>query len=364
MLTGSVPFVGDTAVAVAYKHVQENAPLPSTKNPEVSPALDAVVMRAMAKNPANRYQTAEEFRQDLERVRRGEMVQATPLLPGGGEATQVISRSRTQMMPPSAAAEERKTNPWLIALIVFLIVAALAGALYLLATSLLGSGGGPSTSPKPSPIPYLSVVGERQAQAEQDLADAGFTNVRVVTQRVADPTDPSIGTVTKQDPVFTPTTRLAKDARITITVAKGPSSVTVPSDLVGQDVQAASAELQALGLQPATQKQTSDQTPGTVLDVSPPSGTPVDPGSTVTLTIAEAPQQVTVPDVTCESFGAAKHDLHTAGLNGVISSETRPPNPSCPFGNKVAEQDPEGGSTANPGDTVTLYQAEPNPSPS
>jgi serine/threonine-protein kinase len=362
MLTGGVPFVGDTAVAVAYKHVQEVPPLPSTKNPEVSPALDAVVMRAMAKNPANRYPSAAEFREDLERVRRGETVHATPLLPPGGEATQVISRSPTQVMPASAP-EGHKTNPWLVALIVFLILLAIGGALYLVANALL-SGGGPSPSPKPSPIAYVSVLDERQSAAEQDLQDAGFTNVHVETTRVTDPTDPSIGTVVKQDPDPGTTSTLVPNAKITITVAKGPSSITIPPDLIGQDVQAATAELDRLGLHPVTTKQTSDKTPGTVLDVSPPGGTPVDPGSTVTLTVAEAPQQVTVPDVTCESFGAAKHDLHTAGLNAVISQETRPPNPNCPLGNKVAAQDPAGGSTANPGDTVTIYPGEqPNPSP-
>jgi eukaryotic-like serine/threonine-protein kinase len=363
MLTGGVPFVGDTAVAVAYKHVQETPPLPSSKNPEVPPALDAVVMRAMAKNPANRYQTAAEFREDLERVRRGEMVQATPLLPAGSEATQVISRSQTQVMPAGAVADERKTNPWLIAAIVLLVLLVLGGGLYLLASSLLS--GGPSISPTPSPIPYVSVVGERQAVAEQDLKAAGFTNVHVATTRVTDPTDASIGTVVKQAPDPSATANLAPNAKITITVAKGPTSVTVPSDLIGQDVQAASAELHALNLQVTTTKQTSDQTPGTVLDVSPPGGTSVDPGSIVTLTVAEAPQQVTVPDVTCESFGAAKHDLHSAGLNPVISNETRPPNPRCPLGNKVAAQDPQGNTTAPSGSDVTIYPGEqPNPSPS
>jgi serine/threonine protein kinase len=361
MLTGGVPFVGDTAVAVAYKHVQETPPLPSGKNPEVPPALDAVVMRAMAKNPANRYQTAAEFREDLERVRRGEMVQATPLLPAGREATQVISRSQTQVMPAGAGADERKTNPWLIAAIVLLVLLALGGGLYLLASSLLN--GGPSPSPKPSPITYTSVLNEPRAQAEQDLNNAGFKHVVTRTTPVG-VDDPTIGTVVKQAPDPSATANLAPNAKITIAVAKGPSSVMVPSDLIGQDVQAASAELHALNLQVTTTKQTSDQTPGTVLDVSPPGGTSVDPGSIVTLTVAEAPQQVTVPDVTCESFGAAKHDLHTAGLNSVISNETRPPNPSCPLGNKVAAQSPEGGSTANPGDTVTLYPGEPNPSPS
>jgi serine/threonine-protein kinase len=95
-----------------------------------------------------------------------------------------------------------------------------------------------------------------------------------------------------------------------------------------------------------------------VIDVNPPEGTTVSVGSTVTLTVAQAPQEVTVPDVTCESFGGAKHDLHLAGLEGEQSNETRPLNPDCPTGNKVAAQDPEGGTTAHVGDTVTLYPGE------
>ena len=70
MLTGRPPFTGDSPVAVAYKQVNESPVLPSVANPEVTPLLDAVLMRALAKNPANRYQTADEFRADLERARR------------------------------------------------------------------------------------------------------------------------------------------------------------------------------------------------------------------------------------------------------------------------------------------------------
>src|SRR5205807_9032107 len=81
MLTGRPPFTGDSAVAVAYKHLQEMPELPSTLNPDVSPGLDAVVMKALAKNPDNRYQTAQEFRQDLDRARRGVQVQAPAVLP-------------------------------------------------------------------------------------------------------------------------------------------------------------------------------------------------------------------------------------------------------------------------------------------
>ena len=363
MLTGGVPFVGETAVAVAYKHVQETPPLPSTKNPEVPAALDAVVMRALAKNPANRYPSAREFKEDLERVRRGQTVLATPLLPAGGEATQVISRPPTQVLPPTAAQEERKTNPWLVALIVLLVLLAIGGALYLLANALLNSGGSPS--PGPTPISYFSVIGDKQADAIKKLNDAGFHNIKPETTRVTDPNDLTIGTVVKQDPDPDTVTSLDPSRQITITIAKPPAGVTIPSDLVGQDEHAATDELHQLGLEVTTEKQESDQTPGTVLAVSPDPGTTVPAGSTVTLTVAETPQPVTVPDVTCESFGAAKHDIRDAGLVPVVSTETRPPNPLCLNGNKVAAQDPQGNASAQPGSDVTIYPAEqPNPSPS
>jgi serine/threonine-protein kinase len=101
MLAGRPPFTGDSPVAVAYKQVNESPVLPSIANPEVTPLLDAVLMRALAKNPANRYQTADEFRADLERARLGQDVLATPLMPAGGDATQVISRPQaTAILPP------------------------------------------------------------------------------------------------------------------------------------------------------------------------------------------------------------------------------------------------------------------------
>ena len=101
LLTGRPPHTGDSPVAIAYKQVNEVPPPPSSINSDVSPALDAVAMRALAKNPANRYQSAREFAEDLERVRTGQEVQATPLLAAGAAATQVISRPQaTSVLPP------------------------------------------------------------------------------------------------------------------------------------------------------------------------------------------------------------------------------------------------------------------------
>ena len=95
LLTARPPFTGDSPVAVAYKQVNEAPAVPSSLNPDVPARLDAVVMKALSKNPSNRYQTAEEFSADLARVIAGQEVEATPLMPAAiGDATQVISRPR------------------------------------------------------------------------------------------------------------------------------------------------------------------------------------------------------------------------------------------------------------------------------
>ena len=116
MLAGRPPFMGDTPVAVAYKQVNETPVVPSQLNPDVPARLDAVVMKALSKNPSNRYQTADEFSADLERVIKGQDVEATPLLAGvaAGEATQVISRpQQTAVLPPVEEPDGSGRKVWL-----------------------------------------------------------------------------------------------------------------------------------------------------------------------------------------------------------------------------------------------------------
>jgi serine/threonine protein kinase len=97
MLTGTVPFTGATPVAIAYRHVREDPTPPRMLNPDVPPPLEAICLKAMAKLPDNRYQTAAEFRADLERFRNGEPVLATPLLD---------SAATTQAIPGRAGADQ------------------------------------------------------------------------------------------------------------------------------------------------------------------------------------------------------------------------------------------------------------------
>ena len=140
MLAGRPPFMGDSPVAVAYKQVNESPCSPSIGNPEVTPLLDAVLMRALAKNPANRYQTADDFRADLERARLGQDVHATPLMPPVADATQVINRpQQTAVLPPQEAPPGSGRKVWLGVLIGIIAVAVLAGGGYLLAKGRSGN---------------------------------------------------------------------------------------------------------------------------------------------------------------------------------------------------------------------------------
>src|SRR5439155_14169786 len=167
MLAGRPPFTGDSPVAIAYKQVNETPVPPSALNGEVPAPLDAVVMKALSKNPANRYQTAAELSADLERAKRGQTVEATPLLPIS-EATQVISRPQaTQVLPPREEPKGSGRKVWLGVLIGVLIVAILAGGGYLLAQVL-----GNDTAPL---VTVPKVIGETFDQAKADLEAAGLT---------------------------------------------------------------------------------------------------------------------------------------------------------------------------------------------
>jgi len=162
MLTGQPPFAGDSPVAVAYKHVREDPVLPTDLVPEVGEDLQAVVMKAMAKNPANRYSSAEEMKQDLERVLHGEPVVATPILPG--EDTDELAGAApagTEVLPATAPPPSTgRGGGWRAALIALVVLALLVGG-FLLARTLAGSSPAtttpgirtPTVSPSVSPPP-------------------------------------------------------------------------------------------------------------------------------------------------------------------------------------------------------------------
>ena len=217
-LTGRPPFTGDSPVAVAYKQVNESPTPPSQVNADVPPRLDAVVMRSLAKNPANRYQTADEFRADLERVRQGQDVEATPLLPPGAEATQVIHRpQQTAVLPPQASPPGSGRRVWLGVLIGILAVAVLAGGGYVLAKSLLSNNDEP---PQTVRVPRL--IGFTQERATSELDAVGL---KVDPKFRVSETDKA-GDVVDQDPAAQ--TQVDVGSTVTIWIAKEAPPVTVP----------------------------------------------------------------------------------------------------------------------------------------
>ena len=353
MVTGRPPFLGDSPVAVASKQVLEQPVPPSRLNPDVTGDLDAVILRALAKNPANRYQSADEMRADLERAKRGLPVLATPLLVAG--ATQVLGpppAHATEVLPPPEP--ERGTN-WVPIVVTLILIALLGALLWFLAANVLNN----DDQQTGVLVTVPNVVGEKRAQAISDLQDNGLAVGTITPVPAADDTqDP--GTVLEQDPAAG--AEVDRGSKVNLTIVAEPDTVPIPN-LEGASVQEAQATLVGLGLEPGGPvEEPSDTVPeGDVTRTDPASGQEADPGSTVTIFVSTGPEQVAVPEVRCQSFGSAQNELSKAGLNSVISSDTVDVNPACPLGNKVAAQDPAPGTQVDPGTTVTLFQGAEGP---
>jgi serine/threonine-protein kinase len=165
------------------------------------------------------------------------------------------------------------------------------------------------------------------------------------------------GTVLEQNPAADE--EVERQTPVDLTVVANPEAVTIP-DLEGKSVADAQAALLDLGLVPdgPTEEPSDTVDQGLVTRTDPASGQDVDPGSTVTIFTSSGPEQVTVPLVTCQSFGSAQKDLENAGLTPAISQDAVAINPQCPHGNKVAQQDPASGTTVDRGTTVTLFPGQ------
>jgi serine/threonine-protein kinase len=355
MLAHHQPFTGDTPVAIAYKQVNETPPPPSASNPDVPPRLDAVVMKCMAKNPANRYQTAGELIADLERVRQGLDVEATPLLPvvGDATATQVIARQPTEVLPPPEP-EGSSRRVWLGVLIGALIVALLGLGGYLLAQSL--GKDAPTSNAMPG------VVGEQYTDAKARLEgdpyrltvrkDTKFTDSVPAGQVVAQ-------SINQNDPVEPGTV-------VTLTVAEKPPLIPVPSLQCKTLDQAQNALPNGLSLGAKATATTPDPScpEGTIVDQDPAAGDQVKEGTLVNVTLnPSAPTTVTLGDYTCLPFGKAKNELTKLGLV-VAFQGTTTPLAQCPNQNFVALQEPGPGAVVPVGSTVNLFTgSSESPSP-
>jgi len=350
LLVGRPPFTGDSPVAVAYKQVNEAPIPPSQFNPDVPPRLDAVVMRALSKNPANRYQTALEFSEDLQRVIKGQEVQATPLLPGIGEATQVISRPQhTAVLPPQEAPKGSGRKVWLGVLIGILVVGILGGGGFFLVSSLTKAPVEQVTVPSllgPPPLQY----------------DAAKLQLEALGLKIQEPpryrftTSAAPGTIVSQE---TPAgTTLGKGGTVLVTVAKAPKTVSVP-DLTDLTLSEAQAKLDTspggLHIGSQTSAPSLTVTIGHIISQSPAANQQVASKSFIDVVVSTGPQTVTVPDVVSGCLPPAKAEklITDAGLVPILSG-TAPVNPGCPNTGKIAAQSPAAGAAVPAGTDVTI----------
>jgi eukaryotic-like serine/threonine-protein kinase len=362
MLTGRPPFTGDSPMAIAYKQVNATPEAPSSANPQVPPELDAVVMRALSKNPANRYQTGKEFADDLERARTGGQVMATPLLPASGEATQVISRPQpTSVLPPQQDEPGGSRKAWVGALLAILVMALLAAGAYLVVTMLTDDGGGDLVA-----VP--DVVDMPEDRARQTLEDVGLV-VDNVTRRRTDRVEPGI--VLEQNP---PADRQVEPgSEVDLVVSAPPRPVDVPS-LEGMTIEAAEAALENAGLAlGVVDEQNNEDVPeGRIISQSPAAFTGVPKGTAVNVVVSLGPSLVIVPDVECRPLEVAQAELEGLDLQVQLGEDVLP-NPECPTNpSVVAQQDTAPGSAVPPESVIVLHQrvtsspspsASPSPSP-
>jgi serine/threonine-protein kinase len=395
LLTGSPPFRGDNPVAVAYQHVREDPDPPSAHDRDISPEADAIVLKAMEKDPDDRYLTAGEMRDDLERALAGRRVQAmmggggasgaattlgptaagTALL-GRGDRAGYPARDRypddryddarsyrdepyddgrfgtgpfdrydvTGAIDRRAVPAPERSQAWKYILAGLGIVVVFV-AVVLLATTFLSGGNGGGTA-RQITVP-TGLVGQSQQVALARLQSAGYTGKPTIA--LVDAPDMA-GRVTKVNP--TEGSKVAVDGAITLTVGKAAGDVTIPDDLVGKTQAAAEAELRGLGLTPSSipfYNPTSHKV-GTVDSTDPQTGSAVKPGSTVTLNVVSP--TVNVPDVTNRSYQSAVAELGRWGLNATQQSVSN--NNVAP--GTVVDQQPSGGNVPR-GSTIQLSVA-------
>ena len=330
MLTGRVPFEGDSAVAVALKHLSEPPTPVSHLRPDVHPALESVVMAALAKEPAQRWQTAEEFGAALTAARDQIASGAAAPRDTADFAALPVPVAAANGGPPPGERKKERRWPWFTIGIMALALLALLGFLAL--SGLLAAD--------KKEVPR--VVGKQLIEARQQLERAGF---EVKTERVTSRAD--LDDVVEQNP------RAGDEAdegsTVTLVVSNGPGNALVPS-VKDQTRAQAIRTLEKADFDVTVSDEPSDSVPdGTAVRTFPREGTSVERGSRVRLVMSSGPEQVEVPDVTGLSRGSAEDTLTREGLKVSVREE-----PADAPEDEVVSQDPAGGTRVDSGARVTI----------
>src|SRR5918998_3082846 len=360
MTTGHPPFSGDSAVAIAYKHVQENPVPPRRIDPALPETLEAITLKCLAKNPANRYPSAQDLRADLRRYLDGSRILAEPVL------APPIDPGATGMMAPTGYGdqtalvagpvgyqsdgyddydeyddyqdeEEPKRSKWFLAALVLLLLV-LAGLLFLLVNSM-------SDTEDPVEMETVpTVVGQDVAAAEAAITAAGFQ-----VEKVVEPNEAPAGQVFAQDPQGADEAEVG--SKVTLSVSGGPETTPVP-DVVNMTALEANQTLVAAGfLVNQVPVEDDEVEEDHVVSQDPAANAPAAAGATITINVSAGSRTVTVPGVAGQSEGDARSTLNEAGLSKLTNPQQA--SSDVPEGTVIGTNPAEGQEVA-PDQTITL----------
>jgi beta-lactam-binding protein with PASTA domain/predicted Ser/Thr protein kinase len=349
MLTGRPPFTGDSPVSVAFQHVSTEAVAPSSLNPDVAESLDAVVMKAMRKDPNARYQSAEEMRQDLLSVLAGENVVIPSVVPvpvGDGD-NETATRLMTTTVPPATVPpdevyrqiedEPRSQLPFILTAFGLLLT---LGILFFVMWNLSNGGGGEGEM-----VEVRSVIGLQFEEARQILEAQGF----VVNPVIENSEDAEVGEVIRTDPEAGAEAEFG--STVDVFVSAGSERIAVPP-LVGLSEEAARNAIEGVGLSvgQVTQQADPDIEPGFVISSSPVAGQEISPAIPVDLVVSSGPEIVPLPDVSGMTEREATAELNDLGLRVSVNEEF---NDDFAEG-EVIRTEPTAGTEVQSGDTILL----------
>jgi serine/threonine protein kinase len=362
LLVGHPPFVGDSPVSVAYQHVREEPRAPSSINREVSPDVDAIVLKALAKNPVNRYQSAQEMRADALRAVAGRPVLATPVMTEAETMAMQDQAAATRQWQPQGATTlqrpvpppggpqppERRSSSWVMAALAglgVLVVVVLGVALAMNRNNDNKPNNNNNATTPAAQVQMPKLTGLSDSEARAKLEALHLTAISPQAPSTGPDCD---GKVIDQNPK--PGDSITQDTPVSYQLCQPPAKVKVPANLDGGTQSNAESTLTGLGLVPEIKQVDDTHEGGTVLSVES-AGKEVERGTHITVRVSRG-NQIKMPGVTGKALDVAEGIIQSNGSFN-ISTETVPGDGTQPAGT-VIKQNPSKGTPISNGDKITL----------